>query len=134
MLKSGCIHPEIMAALSLCGHGDKILIADGNYPLAGRTNGAQLVYLGVTSGVPTVTQMLEALKAEIAIEAASVMEPDGDEPPIFAEFREQLPDVELGKLGRYEFYDACCEKGVRLAISTGEKRTYANILLTVGVA
>ena len=33
MLKNACINPEIMKAISLCGHGDKILIADGNYPL-----------------------------------------------------------------------------------------------------
>ena len=32
MLKGKLIHPDIMAALALCGHGDKVLIADGNYP------------------------------------------------------------------------------------------------------
>ena len=31
MLKNACINHEIMKAISLCGHGDKILIADGNY-------------------------------------------------------------------------------------------------------
>ena len=33
MLTGKLIHPDIMAALALCGHGDKVLIADGNYPL-----------------------------------------------------------------------------------------------------
>ena len=42
--------------------------------------------------------------------------------------------MELEKLERFEFYDACCKKEVRLAISTGEIRTFANILLTVGCA
>lgn len=37
MLKGGCINPEIMKAISLCGHGDQILIADGNYPLDAKT-------------------------------------------------------------------------------------------------
>ena len=32
MLKTKLIHPEIMAALSLCGHGSKVLIA-GAYGL-----------------------------------------------------------------------------------------------------
>ena len=45
-----------------------------------------------------------------------------------------LGGMELSKLGRYEFYDACCQPGVRLAISTGEKRTFANLLITIGVA
>ncbi|MFQ8759286.1 MAG: SIS domain-containing protein [Intestinimonas sp.] len=34
MLTGACIHPDLMRVLSLCGHGDKVLIADGNYPLA----------------------------------------------------------------------------------------------------
>ena len=33
MLKGKMIHPEIIETLSLCGHGCKVLIADGNYPL-----------------------------------------------------------------------------------------------------
>lgn len=56
------------------------------------------------------------------------------EPEIFGEFRKRLPGMELEKLGRYAFYDACCVPGVKLAVSTGEKRTFANILITVGVA
>lgn len=34
---------------------------------------------------------------------------------------------------RQEFYKTASEKSVRLVISTGEKRTFANILLTIGV-
>ena len=45
-----------------------------------------------------------------------------------------LGGMELQGLGRYAFYDACCEPGVRLAVSTGEGRTFANLLLTIGVA
>lgn len=101
MLKSGCIHPQIMQALSLCGHGDRILIADGNYPLAQKSGDAQKVYLGLTAGQPTVTDVLRALQAEVNIEAAAVMEPsDGPEPAIFAEFRDRLPGVALEKMDR----------------------------------
>ncbi len=135
MLRSGCIHPQIMAALALCGHGDKILIADGNYPLDEKTGDAQKVWLGLTAGQPTVTDVLAALQQEITIEAATVMQPDGDrDPEIFGEFETMLPGIRLDRLDRYAFYDACCTKGVRLAISTGEKRTFANLLITVGVA
>lgn len=135
MLKGKLIHPEIMAALAYCGHGDKVLIADGNYPLESKTGEAELVYLGVTPGLPTVTDVLAALQSVIAIEKAEVMDPaDGTTPPIFNEFTEMLGGMELSKMGRYEFYDAACEPSVRLAISTGEGRTFANILLTVGCA
>lgn len=59
---------------------------------------------------------------------------DGTTPEIFGEFQKMLGGMELDKLGRYEFYDACCQPQVRLAISTGEKRVFANLLITIGVA
>lgn len=135
MLKGKLIHPDLIAALALCGHGDKILIADGNYPLDPKTGDAELVYLGLTPGMPTVTDVLGALQSVISIEKAEVMDPgDGTTPEIYEDFKAMLPDLKLDVLGHYEFYDACCLPPVRLAISTGEKRTYANILITVGVA
>lgn len=134
MFKTACINPEIMKTLSLCGHGDKILIADGNYPLDSKSGSAAKVYLGLTSGIPETTQVLNTLSQVISIEKAEVMVPDGETPPIFDEFRKILDGMELHSLGRFEFYDACCQPAVRLAISTGEKRIFANILITVGVA
>lgn len=139
MLSTKMINPEIIAALAKCGHGSKVLIADGNYPLAEKSGDAKKVYLGVKPGLPTVTDVLEAIHSVCEIEAAAVMVPeDGSTPEIFAEFKKELGDMELTPLGRYEFYDACMEKEdgktVVLAISTGEKRTFANILLTIGVA
>lgn len=136
MLNTSLINPEIISALAYCGHGSKVLIADGNYPLAEKSGNAKKVYLGVTSGLPTVTDVFQALHGVCEIESAAVMQPEGgEEPEIFAEFRKELGGMELQKLGRYEFYDACMEEGaVYLAISTGEKRTFANILLTVSCA
>lgn len=135
MLKGKLIHPQIMAALALCGHGDKVLIADGNYPLGAKSGDAEKVYLGLTPGLPTVTDVLAAVQSAVEIEKAEVMDPgDGTAPEIFGEFTEMLGGMELGKIGRWDFYDECCKETVRLAISTGEKRTFANILLTIGVA
>jgi len=128
MLKGKLIHPDIMAALALCGHGDKVLIADGNYPLDSKTGQAETVYLGLTD-------VLAAIQSTVNIEKAEVMDPaDGTTPEIFGEFQTMLDGMELNKLGRYEFYDACCQPGVRLAISTGEQRIFSNLLITIGVA
>jgi L-fucose mutarotase len=134
MLKTACINPEIVKILSLCGHGDKILIADGNYPLDSKSGSAAKVYLGLTHGVPDVSQVLDVLRQAVNIEKAEVMAPEGAEPEIFGDFRKILEGQELNKLERYDFYNACCQSDVRLAISTGEKRTFANILLTINVA
>ena len=135
MLTTQCINPKILEALAYCGHGDKILIADGNYPLASKSGDAAKVYLGLTPGIPTTTDVLAAILSVCNIEAAQVMQPgEGAEPEIFGEFNEMLGGMTLGRLGRQEFYDACGEKNVRLAISTGEGRVYAKLRLTVGVA
>ena len=92
--------------------------------------------MGLCPGTPTVTQVLEAIHSVCEIEKAEVMKtPDGSEPEIYPEFKKELPDLDLTVLGQYEFYDALmAENVVQLAISTGEKRTYANILLTIGCA
>ena len=135
MLTGKLIHPDIMAALALCGHGDKVLIADGNYPLDSKSGEAETLFFGLTPGVPTDTSVLQATPSAVNIEKAEVMDPaDGTAPEIFVQFQSMLGGMELSKLGRYEFYDACCQPGVRLAISTGEKRTFANLLITIGVA
>ena len=134
MLKTNLIHPEIMAALSQCGHGSKVLIAEGNYPLLEKTGSARKVWLGLSAGIPTVTQVLEAVHSVCEIEKAEVMVPeDGSKPKIFEEFQKELNGLPLSELGRFDFYDACMVPGaVTLAISTGETRTFANILLTIG--
>ena len=130
-----CINPCILAAVSRLGHGDKILIADGNYPLNSKTGDAEKIWVSLSPGIPTVTDVLDALQSIINVEAAAVMQPsEGPEPEIFKEFEAMLPGMELQKLGRYEFYSECTEKPLSLAIATGEKRTFANLLLTVGCA
>ena len=135
MNKTGCIHPEILHILSMCGHGDKILIGDGNYPIASKSGNAHKIYLGLTQGIPSATEVLRTLCQEISVEKAEVMKPeDGPEPEIFSEFSVILEGLSLEKMGRLEFYNACGGDHIRMAISTGEKRVYANILITVGVS
>lgn len=136
MLKSDLINPEIMQILSLCGNGSKILIADGNYPLAEKTGNAKKIYLGLSRNIPTVTDVLKILHTAVEIEGAEVMDPaDGSSPDIFHEFEKELPGIELEKKGRYDFYDDCMkEENIILAISTGEQRVFANILITIGCA
>ncbi len=136
MLKTELIHPEILSALGSAGHGSKVLIADGNYPFGtGTSPSAKRVYLNVSPGLVTVTDMLRLLVSAIPIEAAEVMLPtSGDEPPIFAEFRSLLSkDITLQPLGRFEFYDAARHRDLALVITTGDQRLYANVLVTIGV-
>jgi L-fucose mutarotase len=135
MLTTRLLHPEILAALGEAGHGAQVLIADGNYPLATRSNpDAYRVFLNLEPGKLTVTDVLSVIAEAIPVEAAYVMGPDdGSEPSIYEDFRGLLPETELERLGRYEFYDMARGPDTALAIATGEQRIYANILLTIGV-
>ncbi len=135
MLKQRLTHPDILDSLAAAGHGAKVLIADGNYPASTQLGeNAELVYLNLTPGTPTVTEVLDVLLTAIPVEDAAVMVPsEGPEPDIFAEFRKRLPDIELTGLDRYEFYEDAISPDTCLTIITGEQRLYANLLLTIGV-
>lgn len=136
MLKTACLHPEIIGTLAQCGHGDKVLITDGNYPADSNTNAnTKKVYLALTHGLPQVTDVLQVLNETIPIEKLEVMVPgDGSIPPIFAEFAKIVTSVDkLDELDRFAFYEACKQENIKLAIATGEQRIFANVLLTIGV-
>ncbi|TGD24271.1 RbsD or FucU transport [Companilactobacillus suantsaicola] len=136
MLTTTLLHPAILRAIANCGHGDKILITDGNYPLDSDVNDAtEKIYLALKPDLPKVTDVLETLNTQINFEKAEVMTPgEGEQPEIYGEFKQILGINELSKLGRQEFYDACKKTtNLKLGINTGETRVFANILLTVGV-
>ncbi|HET9598761.1 MAG TPA: RbsD/FucU family protein [Anaeromyxobacteraceae bacterium] len=136
MLRSRLLHPEISRVLGGAGHGSKVLIADGNYPFGtGAHPAAARVYLNLAPGLVNATDVLAVLAEAIPIEAAEVMVPPaGGEPPIFGEFRRILgPEQPLRPLGRAEFYAAARGADTALVVATGERRIYANVLLTIGV-
>ncbi len=136
MLKYKLIHPEIIGFLAGAGHGAQVLIADSNFPANTKIGpNSSVIYLNLSPGIPSATQVLQAILSAINIEEAAVMQPEkGDEPPIFNEFKKLLPpEIELKRLGRFEFYNAVKEPDTALIIQTGEQRLYANILLTLGV-
>jgi len=135
VLKYQLLHPELLRGLGEAGHGAQILIADGNYPLATRSHpAARRVFLNLAPDLVRVTDVLKVLVTAIPIESAQVMVPDqGPEPSIFAEFRQLMPGIELEALGRFPFYEAARGPDLAVAIATGERRVYANLLLTIGV-
>lgn len=145
MLNGLLIHPEILLALGRCGHGSKVLITDGNFPHSTAAGpNAQLVYLNLSPGLLSCTDVLRVLRDAIPIEAATIMDTNKTgpyvlptDPDIWAEFSELLTPTEcagkLDRLERFAFYDAAKSPDVALTIATGERRIYANLLLTIGV-
>ena len=137
MLKTPLLHPYILRALASSGHGSRILIADGNYPFeTASPPTAEKVYLNLRPGTVDVTEVLETLVQVIPIESASVMAPPAgvQPPPIFDTFTGLLPaGCPLAKLERHAFYGEARKSDTSLVIATGERRRFANILITIGV-
>ena len=139
-------HPEILGCLAAAGHGSKVLIADGNYP-ASTTLGrnAKLINLNVASGLLTATSILEQLVKSIPIEHSAIMDtlrsgPNAmdHDPEIWSEFEAILENATdysspMERIERNLFYKTASSDDVALIIHSGEQRTYANILLTIGV-
>ncbi|MBF7018038.1 RbsD/FucU family protein [Staphylococcus durrellii] len=135
MIKGQCNHQQILKSLAKSGHGNKILIADGNYPIMTNANeGAEKIYLGFAPNLPLVTDVLKSILTVINIEKIEVMEPDeGKTPEIFSEFNKIAEDKLLTTYSRQQFYEMANEEDITLVINTGDTRTYSNIMLTVGV-
>jgi L-fucose mutarotase len=136
MLRTRLIHPEILGALAAAGHGSQVLISDGNFPHATATPAsARRVYINLSPGRVTVTEVLEAIAATVPLEAAAVMRPhDAEAPAVLEEYRALLPaGTPVEVVERFAFYELARRPDVTLAVATGDQRLYANLLLTIGV-
>ncbi|MFJ1729896.1 RbsD/FucU domain-containing protein [Streptomyces sp. NPDC088254] len=136
MLLTELLHPGILQALAGAGHGARVLLADGHYPASTAVGErARTVHLNLSPGVLNVTTVLGVLLRALPVESAQVMvPPEGEpEPPAVAEYRSLLAPVAVDDLGRFAFYDAARSPDLALAIVTADTRTYANLLLTIGV-
>lgn len=136
MLLTGLIHPQILEALGEAGHGSTVLISDGNFPaLTATSPGARRVYLNLTPGVLSVTEILAAMQRVVAFEMAVVMGPDdGHVPPIHGEIANLLgPGIPVDRVSRHDFYAMTRSADLGLAVISGDVRLYGNVLLTIGL-
>ena len=132
------ITPELLEVLARMGHGDHIVIADGNFP--GESQQAEYVVRMDGMGVPDLLRdMLKLMPVDTGDSSAYVMAvPATDpEPPIWQTYRDILKEAEgrevkLVELERFSFYDFTKEKAF-CVIMTGETALYANLILVKGV-
>ena len=134
------LSPELLCALSQMGHGDELVIADGNFPC--HTVGKNSIVIRADGhGVPEILDaVLQVLPLDTytpqPVGLMEVVKGDNVETPIWAEYEKLLNKYEpehhdIEYIERFAFYDRA--KGAYLIISTGEKALYANILLKKGV-
>lgn len=140
MLKgiSHVISPELMSVLMRMGHGDELVIADGNFPADSHAQRA--VRCDGHSATVMLDSVLQLFPLDTFVSApAAVMQPvdvDAVEPPIWAEFRTILDRhegraVEVEQVERFEFYERA--RRAYAILATSESALYANLILKKGV-
>ena len=133
------VSPELLKTLCEMGHGDEIVIVDGNFPA--EKFGKRVIRADGIGG----TAMLEAVLSLIPLDTYSnpnfilmrLMECDEGkiDPVIWEEYKEIAEkhdkNVKIGNIDRFAFYERA--KTAFSVIATGEEAVYENIILKKGV-
>jgi L-fucose mutarotase len=139
MLKTipSILSPHLLKVLMEMGHGDEIVIADGNFP------SASVAQRLVRSDGHMVPQLLDAILrffpldpyVKLPVALMAVVPGDTYKPVIWDTYRsviakhEKISDFEY--VERFAFYER--SKKAYAVIATGETALYANIILKKGV-
>ena len=130
--------PECLAVLRAMGHGDRIVLADANYPA--ESSARRLIRM---DGVP----MRRALEAVLGVLPVDDFEPDAlvsmqvvgeptTVPPVVAEMQalvdRWVPGApRISSVARFPFYELA--KSAYAVIATGERAFYGNLIIRKGV-
>ena len=133
------LSPELLKALSEMGHGDRLVIADGNFPAESKGKDAIVIRCD-GHGIP---EILEAVLTVFPLDdfvdkAAWLMQVPGggEEPEIWKKYRDIIEKHErkgtelLADMPKPEFMEET--RKTYLIIASGESALYANIMLQKG--
>jgi len=132
------LSPDLLKIIMEMGHGDEIVIADGNFPSASFAQ--RLVRLD-GHAIPDILEAILRLfpldtYVERPVGLMAVMPGDPYKPVIWEEYKKILlaskePFKEFENIERFAFYERA--KKAYAVIATGESALYANIILKKGV-
>ena len=132
------ISPELMKILMEMGHGDEIVLADGNFPAA------SVARRLVRADGHNIPELLEAILkffpldtyVDSAVALMAVVPGDNVKPTIWEKYREiikksgeKFEDFEM--VERFAFYERATK--AYAVVATSEAALYANIILKKGV-
>ena len=130
------VSPQLIKILCEMGHGDEIVIADGNFPA--ETCGQRVVRADGIGGEEMLDAVLSLIPLDTyALENLLLMQTtNGDPTPTiwdkyFAIAKKRDDNLRAGNLERFEFYERA--KKAYAVIATGEAKIYANVIIKKGV-
>lgn len=129
------ISPELLKIMMEMGHGDEIVIGDGNFP--GKSMNANCVRCDGHNVPELLEAILKLFPLDTYAKPVYIMEKvpgDTVETPIWDEYRKIVKpytNEDLEQVERFEFYERA--KKAYAVVMTGETALYANIILKKGV-
>ncbi len=132
------ISPELLKILMEMGHGDEIVIGDGNFPAASMAK--KLIRCDGHSVPDLLSAILKLFPLDTFVEKPialmEVVDKNAETPKIWNEFKNILDKYEpenndIEYIERFSFYERA--KNAYAIIATGEKAIYANIILKKGI-
>ena len=130
------LSPELLKVLCEMGHSDRLVIADGNFPVESMGKNAITIRCD-GHGVPEILDAILQLfpldtYVEHPVNLMEVMPGDDVETPIWDTYKEIVTKHDQrGEIERFAFYEEA--KKAYCIISTSEKALYANVMLQKGV-
>ncbi len=135
------LSPELLKVLCEMGHGDRLVIADGNFPAESVGRNAKVIRMD-GHGVPEVLEAILKLfpldtYVEHPVSLMQVVPGDPVETPIWDVYETIVAAADprggeaVGQIERFQYYEEA--KKAYCIIATGESALYANIMLQKGV-
>ena len=135
------LSPELLKVLCEMGHGDRIVIADGNFPCESVGKNS-VVIRSDGHGVPEILDAILKLfpldtYVNKPISLMQVVPGDNADTPIWDEYKEIVKKYDsrgedvFDEIERFRFYDEASK--AYAIIATGESAIYANIMIQKGV-
>ncbi|MDN5351488.1 MAG: L-fucose mutarotase [Clostridiales bacterium] len=125
------LSPELLKILCEMGHGDKLVIADGNFPAASCAQ--RLIRLDGHDAQSVLEAILKVFPVDGEPQVLQVMQTDdGHIPEIWRAYTGAFKSpVITEEIERFRFYDLARE--AYCVVATSEAALYANLILTKGV-
>ena len=130
------ISPELLKILDEMGHGDEIVIGDGNFPAA--SNAQRLIRCDGHNVPELLDDILKIMPLDSYVDSPVMLmatTKDDPTPTIWAEYQDIVNknngETQMSQIERFAFYDRA--KEAYAIVATSEKALYANIILKKGV-
>lgn len=135
------LSPELLKVLCEMGHGDRLVISDGNFPAESVGKNAKVIRMD-GHGVPKILDAILQLfpldtYVEKPVGLMEIVPGDTVETPIWNTYFDTVQKYDargenaVQYIERFAFYEEA--KTAYAVIATGESALYANILLQKGV-